>query len=155
LSPTGRGDHGNDRWDGGGLFPQLLSLKSSRELNCEDALRRVSADRAGKVMGRGGGAGERPPSRRRSGIPGRQRTARGFRTAEDGDGPSSSMTPRPRRSGPATHQISRRGSTTPSAGSPATRSRRRKTTFSRRTRIGEGIAVRRPTLFRREPQGRI
>src|SRR6516165_5676183 len=38
LSPTERSGHGNDRRNGGGLCPQLLSLNSSRELICEDGL---------------------------------------------------------------------------------------------------------------------
>ena len=70
-----------------------------------------------------------------------RRTARGSQTAADGDLPSSSMTSRPIRSGPATHRTVRRRSTTPSAGSRATRSSRRKTTFSRPTRSGDRAAA--------------
>src|SRR5208337_1006491 len=47
------------------------------------------------------------------------------------------MTPRLRRSGPPTHPARRRRSTTPSAGSRATRSWLQKITFSRPTRSGE------------------
>jgi len=48
--------------------------------------------------------------------------ARGSRTAADGDGPRSSMTPRPICSRPPPWLTSRRRGTTPSAGSRATRS---------------------------------
>jgi hypothetical protein len=63
--------------------------------------------------------------------------SRAARTAAGGDGPSSSMTPRPIRSGPAPCRTSRRRGTTPNAGSSATRRRSSRTTFSRTTPGGD------------------
>ena len=58
------------------------------------------------------------------------------------DTPSSTMTPRLRRSGPRTHPVRLRRSTTPSAGSRATRSLRTGITSSPRTRSGERMNAR-------------
>ena len=66
-------------------------------------------------------------------------TARGSRTAADGDMPCSITTPRPIRSSPAPQLARRRMGTTPSAGSPATRERRREITFLRSTGSGEPV----------------
>jgi hypothetical protein len=61
----------------------------------------------------------------------------GSRTAADGDGPSSTMTPRPIRLSPPLQRTIRRRKTTRSAGSRATRWCRTATTFSRITERGE------------------